>query len=149
MSKLAFYFEEIKPIKLQRKSLKNTIELLIKNENFLPGDISVIFCSDDYLLKINEQYLSHDYYTDIVTFDYVENSVISGDLFISVDRVKDNATQVGVSFENELSRVIIHGVLHLAGYKDKTDAEKKAMREKEDFYLEKAGFKKKKDDSKI
>jgi probable rRNA maturation factor len=92
------------------------------------------------LLKINEQYLNHNYYTDIVTFDYVENSVISGDLFISVDRVEENASQLGVSFDEELYRVIFHGILHLCGYNDKTIAEKEMMREKEDFYLEKSWF---------
>lgn len=142
MSKISFFFEEIRPVKLHKKVLQNTIIFLVKNENKLPGGVSVILCSDDYLLKINEQYLNHNYYTDIVTFDYVENSVISGDLFISVDRVKENAAEIGVSFNEELYRVIFHGVLHLCGYKDKTDAEKKVMREKENFYLEKAGFRK-------
>lgn len=144
MSKLSYFFEEIKPVKLHKKAIQNTISFLIKNEHKHPGEVSVIFCSDDYLLKINEQYLNHNYYTDIVTFDYVENSVISGDLFISVDRVEENAGEMGVSFDEELYRVVFHGILHLCGYKDKTNAEKKVMREKEDFYLEKAGFKKEK-----
>ena len=144
MSKLSFFFEEIKPVELQKKVLQNTFDFLIRNEHKSPGEVSVIFCSDDYLLKINEQYLNHNYYTDIVTFDYVENSVISGDLFISVDRVEENASQLGVTFDKELYRVIFHGILHLCGYKDKTNAEKEVMREKEDFYLEKVGFKNKK-----
>jgi probable rRNA maturation factor len=144
VSSLSFFFEEVRFVKLPKEVLQNNIEFLIKNENKYPGDVSVIFCSDDYLLKINEQYLNHDYYTDIVTFDYVENSVISGDLFISVDRVEENAGQLGVSFDEELYRVIFHGILHLCGFKDKTNAEKEMMREKEDFYLEKAGFKKEK-----
>lgn len=149
MSKLTFYFEDIKPIKLQRKPLKNTVAFLIKKENFIQGDISIIFCSDEYLLKINEQYLGHNYYTDIVTFDYVENSVISGDLFISLDRVRDNAKELNIAFKEELNRVIIHGVLHLTGYKDKTEAEKKVMREKENFYLRIAGFKEEENGTKI
>ncbi|SHF79882.1 rRNA maturation RNase YbeY [Mariniphaga anaerophila] len=140
MSKIEFYFEEIEPLKLNRKLIQQAVDFLVENEGKLPGEVSVIFCSDDYLLKINEQYLHHDYYTDIVTFDYVENSVISGDLFISVDRVEDNAGQLGVDFDKELSRVVLHGVLHLVGYKDKTDEEKVVMRGKEDFYLVKAGF---------
>lgn len=140
MSSLTIFFEEVRPFQLQKKLLKNTIEYLIKNENKYTGDITVIFCSDDYLLKINEQYLNHDYYTDIITFDYVENSVISGDLFISTDRVKENSAQLNVSFEKELYRVVLHGILHLTGYKDKTEDEKKVMRGKEDFYLAKAGF---------
>jgi probable rRNA maturation factor len=144
VSKLSFFFEDIKPVKLQKKVLQNTIDFLVENEHKHPGDVSVIFCSDDYLLKINEQYLNHNYYTDIVTFDYVENSVISGDLFISVDRVEENASQLGVTFDEELYRVIFHGILHLCGYNDKTIAEKEMMREKEDFYLKKAGFRKEK-----
>jgi probable rRNA maturation factor len=140
VSSLTIFFEEVRPFQLQKKLLKNTIEYLIKNENKYTGDITVIFCSDDYLLKINEQYLNHDYYTDIITFDYVENSVISGDLFISTDRVKENSAQLNVSFEKELYRVVLHGILHLTGYKDKTEDEKKVMRGKEDFYLAKAGF---------
>ena len=112
--------------------------MLIQNEGKTFGDISVIFCSDEYLLKINEQYLDHNYYTDIVTFDYVENAVISGDLFISVDRVAENAEKYGNPFIEELHRVIIHGVLHLVGYNDKTVKEQSLMREKEDFYLKNA-----------
>jgi probable rRNA maturation factor len=144
VSKLSFFFEDIKPVKLQKKVLQNAIDFLVVNEHKSAGEVSVIFCSDDYLLKINEQYLNHNYYTDIVTFDYVENSVISGDLFISVDRVEENASQLGVSFDEELYRVIFHGILHLCGNNDKTNAEKEMIREMEDFYLEKAGFKKEK-----
>ncbi len=142
MSKLSFFFEKIEPVKIQKEAVQNAIDFLIENEKKQPGEISVIFCSDEYLLKINEQYLNHNYYTDIVTFDYVENSVISGDLFISLDRIKENSAQFNVAFKEELYRVILHGVLHLVGYKDKTATEKKLMRGKEDFYLKKAGFKK-------
>ncbi len=144
MIKVSFFFEEIEPIKLHKKVVKNAFDFIIKNEQKFPGEISVIFCSDNYLLKINEQYLNHNYYTDIVTFNYVENSVISGDLFISVHRVDENANQMGVNFDEELYRVMFHGMLHLCGYNDKTNAEKKVMREKEDFYLGKAGFRKEK-----
>jgi rRNA maturation RNase YbeY len=142
--KVSFFFEEIEPIKLHKKVVKNAFDFIIKSEQKFPGEISVIFCSDNYLLKINEQYLNHNYYTDIVTFNYVENSVISGDLFISVHRVDENANQMGVNFDEELYRVMFHGMLHLCGYNDKTNAEKKVMREKEDFYLGKAGFRKEK-----
>jgi rRNA maturation RNase YbeY len=142
--KVSFFFEEIEPIKLHKKVVKNAFDFIIKSEQKFPGEISVIFCSDNYLLKINEQYLNHNYYTDIVTFNYVENSVISGDLFISVHRVDENANQMGVNFNEELYRVMFHGMLHLCGYNDKTNAEKKVMREKEDFYLGKAGFRKEK-----
>lgn len=107
----------------------------ISAEGLSIGEISLIFCSDEYLLKVNQDHLNHDYYTDIITFDYCENKIVSGDLFISVDRVKENAEAFGVSFNHELSRVIIHGVLHLCGYKDKTTADAEEIREKENFYL--------------
>lgn len=99
------------------------------------GEISVVFCSDEYLLKINQDYLKHDYYTDIISFDYSEENFVSGDLFISVDRVEENAVEFGVSFSEELKRVCVHGVLHLCGYKDKSDEEVNQMREKENQYL--------------
>jgi rRNA maturation RNase YbeY len=86
-------------------------------------------------LEVNKQYLNHDYFTDIITFDYVENDIVSGDIFISCDRVKENAKEFDKTFENELSRIIIHGVLHLLGYKDKVKKDKLLMTQKEDFYL--------------
>ena len=101
----------------------------------IAGDISIVFCSDDYLKVINLKYLNHDYYTDVITFDYSENNRISGDLFISIDRVNENAGLNNINFIQELYRVIIHGVLHLCGYNDKTVKEKKEIREKEDFFL--------------
>ncbi|HJE89356.1 rRNA maturation RNase YbeY [Rikenella microfusus] len=110
----------------------------IREEGFAAGEINVIFCSDPYLLEINRQYLRHDYFTDIITFDYCENGVLSGDLFISVDTVKGNAEEYGVMFHVELLRVIIHGVMHLAGYKDKTDPDAAKMRERENHYLAQA-----------
>ena len=99
------------------------------------GDLSVIFCDDEYLKRINVKYLGHDYYTDIITFDYSEKNLVSGDLFISIDRVDENARLNNVDFINELYRVIIHGVLHLCGYNDKTLKEKKEIRAKEDYFL--------------
>lgn len=99
------------------------------------GDITLVFCSDDYLLKVNQEYLDHDYYTDIITFDYSEDDFVSGDLFISIDRVKENAETNNVSFINELNRVVVHGVLHLCGYKDKSESEERTMRSKEDQML--------------
>ena len=99
------------------------------------GDVSVIFCSDNYLLGVNIKYLSHDYYTDIITFDYCEGSVLSGDLFISVDSVRENASFYGVEFEEELNRVIVHGLLHLIGYDDHSDEDIAVMRAKENYYL--------------
>lgn len=99
------------------------------------GEISINLCSDDHLLQINKKHLNHDYYTDIITFELSENNEISGDLYISTDRVLDNAKQLNITFHVELNRVIIHGILHLCGYKDKTKAQQKEMREKENYYL--------------
>lgn len=104
-------------------------------EGFEIGDINFIFCDDAYLLKINQEYLGHDYYTDIITFDYVVGKMLSGDVFISIDRVTENARTYHVSFEEELKRVMAHGLLHLMGYKDKSDQEKQLMRKKEDEKL--------------
>jgi len=110
-------------------------ETTFQQIEFSLGDISIVFCSDGYLLEINKTYLKHNWFTDIITFDYTIDRIISGDLLISIDTVKDNANQFNVSFENELHRVIAHGVLHLLGYNDKTDEEKQMMREKEDNHL--------------
>ena len=101
------------------------------------GDVSVIFCSDKYLLDINKKYLGHDYYTDIITFDYCEGDTLNGDLFISIDTVRANADFYGATFHEELSRVIVHGVLHLIGYDDHTEEDVKQMRAKENEYLAK------------
>jgi len=140
VSSINIFFEDVRPFKHKRKPIKNHIKSLIMNELCLLGDLSVIFCSDRYLLGINKQYLNHDYYTDIVAFNYVEDSVISGDLFISLERVKENAETFESKFVVELYRVVFHGVLHLIGYNDKTDAEKRQMRQKEDYYLSEVDF---------
>jgi len=142
MNQIDFFFEETESFNFQENLLSNQVNQLIVNELRVTGDISIIFCSDDYLLEINKQYLDHDYYTDIITFDYEEeDNVISGDLFISIDRIKENAGKFDVNFIIELYRVVFHGVLHLIGYKDKTDEEQKEMKAKEDFYLNKVDFK--------
>ena len=99
------------------------------------GQISIIFCSDNYILDINMKYLQHDYFTDIITFDYCKGDRLSGDLFISIDSVRENARLYGVEFQEELYRVIVHGILHLIGYDDHTKAQKAQMRAKEDYYL--------------
>ena len=99
------------------------------------GDISIIFCSDNYILDVNMRYLQHDYFTDIITFDYCEGDRLSGDLFISIDSVRENALYYGAEFGDELNRVMVHGLLHLIGYDDHTEEEKKVMRAKEDYYL--------------
>ena len=107
----------------------------IHKENCKLEEISYIFCDDNYLLNLNINYLDHDTLTDIISFDYSVGKIISGDIFISVERVKENAENFKVDFKNELHRVIIHGILHYCGYKDKTEDEKKEMRYKEDYYL--------------
>ena len=117
--------------------ISNWIIQTIENENFKLGEINYIFCSDDYLLEKNIQFLNHDTLTDIISFDYTMGKLISGDIFISTDRVKENAQKFGVSFSNELHRVMIHGILHFCKYKDKTLEEKEQMRNKENYYLSK------------
>lgn len=107
----------------------------MKNEGKTIEELNYIFCDDEYLLQINRQYLDHDYYTDVIGFDNSEDDQLMGDIFISVERIKDNSTQNNVSFENELARVIIHGTLHFAGYLDKEPEEKELMTSKEDYYL--------------
>lgn len=132
---ISFFSEDINFVLSNEDALSDWIYKTIVNENKNLGELSFIFCDDSYLHNINLQYLNHDTYTDIITFDYTEVDIISGDIFISIDRVQENAKKFSTSFENELSRVIIHGVLHLIGYKDKSTSEEKIMRSKEDFYL--------------
>jgi rRNA maturation RNase YbeY len=132
---ISFNSEDISFELDQPTVIQNWIQETITNEDKVVGEISYIFCSDEYLHKINLEHLQHDTLTDIITFNYCEEDLISSDIFISVDRVKENAGLFKVSFENELSRVMIHGVLHLVGYDDKTDEDKVLMRSKEDFYL--------------
>lgn len=108
------------------------IENVVDSENKLLGEISYIFCDDEYLLEINQQYLDHDTLTDIISFDYTQDNVISGDIFISIERVEENAKDLNIDFQEELKRVMIHGVLHYCGYKDKTESDEILMRSKED-----------------
>lgn len=111
------------------------INKIIKNNNCTAGDITYIFCSDNYLLEINRKYLNHDYYTDIITFNYNENKLISGDIFISVDTVFKNSKEYHTNFEMELFRVMIHGILHLIGFEDQTDEQQDEMTRQEDQAL--------------
>jgi rRNA maturation RNase YbeY len=113
------------------------LEDLILSEGKKLGEINYIFCNDEYLLKVNQDYLQHDYYTDIITFDYVKGKTISGEIFVSLQRISDNASTLSKNYEEELRRVLAHGILHLCGYKDKTGEEELLMRSKEDFYLAK------------
>ncbi len=130
-----FFFEDIEEFNIEHLNIEANIEKLVINENRTLGDVNYILCSDSYLLEINKQYLNHDYYTDVISFDYCEENVISGDIFISVDTVGDNAKEYNTTFEEELERVMVHGVLHFVGYNDKADDEVKVMRQKENQYL--------------
>ena len=118
-----------------QEKISNWIKKSILNEEHKLEEISYIFCNDDYLLEKNQTYLKHDTLTDIISFDYSVGKIISGDIFISIERVKENAHKFKVDFLEELHRVIIHGILHYCGYKDKTKEEKTLMRAKEDYYL--------------
>jgi rRNA maturation RNase YbeY len=134
---ICFYNEDVNYVLVFKRKICSWLQLVIEQEQKKVGNISYIFCSDDYLLLMNKQYLNADYFTDVITFDYTEELLISGDIFISVDRVKENAKEYGQKYFQEMIRVILHGVLHLCGYKDKTKQEMKQMREKEDYYLQK------------
>ncbi|MCF6365869.1 MAG: rRNA maturation RNase YbeY [Bacteroidales bacterium] len=128
------FFENIESFILN-KNIYSWISKAIENENKQPGEINIIFCSDEHLLKMNIEHLNHNFYTDIITFDYSEKEIVSGDLFISKDRVGENAIKFNVSFADEIHRVIIHGILHLCGYNDKKEEQKVKMRERENYYL--------------
>jgi probable rRNA maturation factor len=131
------FFEEDIRFKLKDKTkVKSWVKATIEAEGYKLQELNYIFCSDSYLLGINQQYLDHDTYTDIITFDNSEKEkVITGDIFISIDRIHENAAKFNTGLANELHRVIIHGALHLLGYTDKTAASKKLMTSKEDLYL--------------
>lgn len=133
---IQFFFEDIDKIEIQ-PNLSNRLENIILSEGKKPGEINYIFCDDEYLLQVNREYLKHDYYTDVITFDYVKGKTISGDIFVSLPRIFDNAQTLSKDFESEFFRVLAHGLLHLCGYKDKTEEEIAEMRNKEDYYLNK------------
>ena len=133
-SKINFYSENDFQLN-DENSYSDWIERVIESEGKKLEEISYIFCDDDYLLDINLQYLNHDTYTDIISFDYSVGNILQGDIYISTERVMENSTEYGVSFEEEIRRVIIHGVLHLCGYKDKTEEETRIMRRKEEEKL--------------
>ena len=130
------YFTEDIAFPFKEKRLTSRwLKFVAESEAKRLGDISVIFCSDNYILDVNIKYLKHDYYTDIITFDYCEGNRLSGDLFISIDSVRENAAFYGTEFADELNRVIVHGVLHLIGYDDHTEEDSAVMRAKENYYL--------------
>jgi probable rRNA maturation factor len=134
-SKVCFFFEHNKFTLKKRNALKTQIETLFKKEKRSLESINYVFCTDKALLKINQQFLHHNYYTDIITFDLSDSKDVKAEVYISIDRVKENAALLGASFKEELQRVIIHGALHLCGYGDKSKHEIKQIRKKEDYYL--------------
>jgi rRNA maturation RNase YbeY len=132
---ISYYFEDTDFI-FKGKTLNNKwLKLVAESEIRRIGDISIIFCSDNYILDVNQKYLNHDYFTDIITFDYCEGDKLSGDLFISVDSVMENSVEYGTEFKDELNRVIVHGILHLIGYDDHNKKDIEVMRKKENYYL--------------
>lgn len=132
---ILYYYEDI-DFQFRDKTRTNRwLRLVAESEIKRIGDISIIFCSDNYILDVNQKYLQHDYFTDIITFDYCEGDRLSGDLFISVDSVRENSIEYGTDFADEVNRVIVHGLLHLIGYDDHTEADVAVMRKKENYYL--------------
>lgn len=133
---VSYFIEDVK-FEFKHKRVNNAwLKMVAESEVKKLGNINIIFCSDNYILDVNMKYLQHDYFTDIITFDYCEKNILSGDLFISIDSVRENSVFFGTEFTDELNRVIVHGLLHLIGYDDHTEADQKVMREKENYYLE-------------
>lgn len=133
---ISYFTEDIRFDFKKRRATNAWLKTVAESEIRKIGAINVIFCSDNYILDVNMKYLQHDYFTDIITFDYCEGDVLSGDLFISIDSVRENASFYGTEFADELNRVIVHGILHLVGYDDHTEEEISVMRAKENYYLE-------------
>ena len=132
---VAYFTEDTKFMFKEKRLTSRWLKLVAESEIRRLGDISVIFCSDNYILDVNMKYLQHDYFTDIINIDYCEGDRLNGDLFISVDSVRENAAFYWTEFENELNRVIVHGLLHLIGYDDHTKKDIAVMRAKENYYL--------------
>ena len=131
------YFQEDIRFDLKQKMQNNRwLKMVAGSEMRRIGAVNIIFCSDNYILDVNMKYLQHDYFTDIITFDYCEKDVLSGDLFISIDSVRENARFYGTEFADELNRVMVHGLLHLIGYDDHSEADIAVMRQKENYYLQ-------------
>ena len=133
---IGFVYEDVRRPRLKYKCIKLWLKYIIKDKGLELGNLCYIFCSDEFLKDINFRFLQHDYYTDVVTFDYCENNFLSGDVFISIERVKDNSIIFGSGIEDEFLRVIVHGLLHLMGYKDSNEDEKFDMRNMENNYLD-------------
>ena len=132
---ISFNAEDIEMPKLKEKALGKWIKAVTEKHGFKLGDIGYVFCSDAKILEVNKQFLQHDYFTDIITFDYTEGKKISGDMYISLDTVKTNAEQFGSDYDTELHRVIIHGILHLCGINDKGPGEREIMEANENEAL--------------
>ena len=132
---IAYYAEDIQLPAIKKKAVSGWIKAVAETYGKKTGDISYIFCSDEKILEVNKQYLQHDYYTDIISFDYTEGTKISGDLFISLDTVKSNSENFGTDYTEELHRIIIHGILHLCGINDKGPGEREIMTQKENEAL--------------
>lgn len=135
MQQVLFHYADRKLSIKGKRKIKEIIKAISVREKVALQRLDYIFCSDDYLLDINQKFLNHDYYTDIITFDLSERNGIKGEIYISVDRVKENALSNNIIFEEEVARVIFHGFLHLCGYKDKKKADIQLMRKREDYYL--------------
>ena len=133
---IEIFFDDVKVPGLDSELFVLWLNEVITSEKFECGDVNLIFVTDEKLLEMNQQFLQHDYYTDIITFDYSEDTLISGELYISIDRVNENALEMD-GYDNEIKRVCVHGVLHLCGYGDKSDEEIIVMRGKENYYIDK------------
>lgn len=129
-----YFFEGVEKVDID-DSISTWIKSIISSENKKLGEINYIFGDDEYILKVNQEYLQHDFYTDVITFDYVKGKTISADIFVSLPRISENAKTFNKEFNLELYRVLAHGILHLIGYKDKSESEILEMRFKEDYYL--------------
>ena len=132
---ISYYTQDTDFVFKGKQFTNKWLRMVAESEIKRIGDISIIFCSDNYILDVNMKYLQHDYFTDIITFDYCEGDRLSGDLFISIDSVRENAKFYNTEFNEELNRVMVHGILHLIGYDDHTQKDQKLMRTKENYYL--------------
>lgn len=135
MNHISFHSEGVSTKTPSKRLLKAWIKEFVSNHGKKVGELAFVFCSDEKILEVNQNFLQHDYYTDIITFDYCEGEIVSGDIFISVERVKENATSHNAEYNTELIRVLAHGVLHLIGFQDKSHKKKKEMTENEDLCI--------------
>ena len=132
---ILFFNEDVSFVLRHKQKIRNIIKTIISNNGKCLGEVSYIFCTDEYLYNLNIKYLKHDTYTDVITFDYCDGERINGEIYVSIERVKENAKNFNVNFYNELYRVIFHAILHLVGYNDKTTKEKHIITSQENYYL--------------